>query len=156
MASPTKPNDSAPEVSTRSVLTRVLRVMFPHPQISDGPYERTADIILAGAAQVTWLNVVLSQGLATLTRLTGGDFRELDEGAATDVLKSIEGTEFFGQVRRVAVVKLYDDEEVWEALGYEGASFDKGGYINRGFNDLDWLPEPRIESYEGEMTEVSK
>ena len=32
-------------------------------------------------------------------------------------------------------------------LGYEGASFDKGGYINRGFNDLDWLPEPRIEEH---------
>jgi hypothetical protein len=29
-------------------------------------------------------------------------------------------------------------------LGYEGPSFDKGGYLNRGFNDLDWLPDPRI------------
>lgn len=40
---------------------------------------------------------------------------------------------------------LYDDAEAWDALGYEGESFDKGGYIHRGFNDLDWLPEPRIE-----------
>jgi hypothetical protein len=26
-------------------------------------------------------------------------------------------------------------------LGYEGPSFDKGGYLERGFNDLDWLPD---------------
>jgi len=30
-------------------------------------------------------------------------------------------------------------------LGYEGPSFDKGGYINRGFDDLDWLPAALIE-----------
>ena len=45
------------------------------------------------------------------------------------------------------MVTLYNDKEVWDILGYEGASYDKGGYINRGFNDLDWLPEPRIEEH---------
>ena len=45
------------------------------------------------------------------------------------------------------MVTLYNDKEVWDVLGYEGASFDKGGYVNRGFNDLDWLPEPRIEEH---------
>jgi len=24
-------------------------------------------------------------------------------------------------------------------FGYEGASADKGGYIERGFDDIDWL-----------------
>ena len=43
---------------------------------------------------------------------------------------------------------LYSDPEVWELLGYEGPSFDKGGYIDRGFDDLDWLPDPRIEHLE--------
>jgi len=46
-----------------------------------------------------------------------------------------------------AVVALYNDQEVWDTLGYEGPSFDKGGYIGRGFNDLDWLPDPRITEY---------
>jgi hypothetical protein len=30
----------------------------------------------------------------------------------------------------------------WAHFGYEGSSFEKGGYINRGFQDLNWLPEP--------------
>ena len=49
------------------------------------------------------------------------------------------------------VVTLYSDPEVWELLGYEGPSFDKGGYLHRGFDDLDWLPDPPIE-HEEEMT----
>jgi hypothetical protein len=27
-------------------------------------------------------------------------------------------------------------------FGYPGPSWAKGGYINRGFNDLKWLPDP--------------
>jgi hypothetical protein len=26
-------------------------------------------------------------------------------------------------------------------LGYEGPSFARGGYINRGAGEIDWLPE---------------
>jgi hypothetical protein len=40
---------------------------------------------------------------------------------------------------------MYSDREVWQVLGYEGESYDKGGYLHRGFDDLDWLPTPRIE-----------
>ena len=38
-----------------------------------------------------------------------------------------------------------DDPEVWSLLGYEGPSFEHGGYLRRGFDDLDWLPDPRVE-----------
>lgn len=33
----------------RNVLIRVIRVAFPHDDFPDGPYERTADTILAEA-----------------------------------------------------------------------------------------------------------
>jgi hypothetical protein len=39
---------------------------------------------------------------------------------------------------------------VWELVGYEGPSYDRGGYLHRGFDDLDWLPRPRVEEYTGE------
>ncbi len=66
-------------------------------------------------------------------------------------------TDFFGFIRRTTVLNLYNNADVWDVLGYEGASFDKGGYINRGFNDLDWLPEPRIETYDCDpIVEISR
>ena len=37
------------------------------------------------------------------------------------------------------VVSLYNQKAVWPKFGYEGSSADKGGYINRGFDDIDWL-----------------
>lgn len=140
----------------RQTLIRVLRVAFPHEKIPDAPYERTADKILAEAQSETWFRVALTQGLLSLNQLAGGDFRDLDDDAALRVLRRVEGTEFFGFVRRTTVLNLYDDDEVWEVLGYEGASFDRGGYITRGFNDLDWLPEPRVDYPEGEqMPEIA-
>ena len=31
--------------------------------------------------------------------------------------------------------------KVWSELGYAGPSFKFGGYLERGFNDIDWLSE---------------
>ena len=28
---------------------------------------------------------------------------------------------------------------VWAHIGYEGSSFERGGYLQRGFDDIDWL-----------------
>ena len=36
---------------------------------------------------------------------------------------------------------LYNDPQVWEKLGYEGPSAEQGGYLSRGFDDIDWLPK---------------
>ena len=59
-----------------------------------------------------------------------------------EVLKGLEGTAFFELLRSTALVEVYTDDRTWQLVGYEGPSFDKGGYVERGFNDLDWLPDP--------------
>ncbi|MEJ7650436.1 MAG: hypothetical protein WKF57_15595 [Nakamurella sp.] len=129
-----------------AVLHRLLRVAYPHPSFPDGPYARTAAAILAtdGSADL------VAAGLADLDGRAGGDFGSLEDDAATQVVEQIADTPFFALVHSTTVVALYDDHEVWDLLGYEGSSFDKGGYLHRGFDDLDWLPTPRIEEYSGE------
>jgi hypothetical protein len=127
--------------SDKAILVRMLRVMFPHDRISDAPYERTADAVFDAAQKSAGPKVSLTTGLDDLAKAR---FFDLGETEATALLKAIEETAFFRLVLLTAVVAFYNDAEVWEALGYEGASYDKGGYINRGFDDLDWLPEPRV------------
>jgi hypothetical protein len=134
---------------SRRNLVRLLRAAYPHSRFPDGPYERTADAILSQVDASLWHRLVLTEGLATLDAKAGGSFSDLDDGAALTVLEELEDAEFFRFVRGVAVVTLYDDAEVHELLGYEGPSFEKGGYLHRGFDDLDWLPNPRIEEYDG-------
>ena len=126
-------------------LVRLLRVAYPHPRFPDGPYERTAAAVRAADA-----DQLLPDGLARLDELAGGDFAGLDDDPALAVVEQIAETPFFSLVHATTVVSLYDDREVWTLLGYEGAAFDQGGYLQRGFDDLDWLPAPRIEEYDGE------
>lgn len=129
----------------RLTLLRMLRVMFPHESFPDGPYERTAKAVIEAAAESPRTLAQLLQGLRDLDRLRGQPFVELDAGVSLTVLRGIQDAPFFTSVLGTASVKLYDDHEVWELLGYEGSSFDKGGYIDRGFDDLDWLPDPSVD-----------
>lgn len=131
-------------------LVAMIKAAFPHAGVPDAAYERTARVVMSAAEDATWMRVKLASGLDSLEGLTSGRFAELSPDEALPVLRRIQHTPFFGFVRQTAVVTLYEDEAVWEALGYEGPSFDKGGYIDRGFDDLDWLPDPRIEEYDGE------
>lgn len=129
----------------RVTLVRLLHVAYPHHTFPDGPFERTAKAVLDRAATQPYLLAQLVQGLHDLDTLRDVPFVQLDEESALTLLRGLQDTPFFVAIRSVAVVALYDDHEVWDLLGYEGESYDKGGYVDRGFNDLDWLPEPRIE-----------
>lgn len=137
--------DPAKDEASRQLLVRVIRVAFPHKTFPDSAYLRTADAVLAAANGTPAQKVDFAAGLYDLGQ---AGFADLDDAAALEQLKAIETAPFFALTRAITVTTLYDDPEVWAVLGYEGPSFDKGGYINRGFNDLDWLPEPRIEEYE--------
>ena len=55
------------------------------------------------------------------------------------LLHQIESGGFFQAVRAGLVVGLYNQKEVWPIFGYEGESFSKGGYMDRGFDDIAWL-----------------
>ncbi|WP_420110738.1 hypothetical protein [Pseudactinotalea sp.] len=133
----------------RHTLVRLLRAAYPHPTFPDGPFERTAEAVVAKASENTWDALALATGLDSLDARAGGDFGSLGEEVGEKVLREIADAPFFRMIRGVAVVSLYDDHEVWQLLGYEGASFDAGGYLHRGFDDLAWLPDPRIEEYDG-------
>jgi hypothetical protein len=144
--------ESVPALDGTAVeaLAKALRAVFPHDAIGDAPYVRSAQGIADTAAGSPHHLGVVGEGLRTLTDLAGGDLGAIPTDALSGILRHIEQTEFFQILLTSAVVSFYSDPEVWEALGYEGPSFDKGGYITRGFDDLAWLPKPRIEEYDGE------
>jgi len=57
------------------------------------------------------------------------------------LLQRIEQSAFFQKIRGDLVVSLYNQKELWPKFGYEGSSAEHGGYIKRGFADIDWLPK---------------
>ncbi len=130
----------------KPLLIRLLRAAYPHPSFPDGPYERTADAILTASEADEGDRRMLLLGLRGLDVAAKGDFVSADDTCEA-LLGNVGDDVFFVRIRSTAVVALYDDAEVWKALGYEGSSFDQGGYLHRGFDDLDWLPAARIEEY---------
>lgn len=100
--------------------------------------------IVAAADQDVRLRAQLEQGLRDIDAVGAAPFSELDDEARLAVLRSIAGTAFFEHVRSRLVTGLYDQQAVWDLLGYEGPCTDANGYVDRGFDDLDWLPDPQI------------
>ena len=80
----------------RQVLVRALQAAYPHANVPRGPYERTADKLIADAAGSAYNQATLQQGLADLEALAGGDFVGLSNADGYKILKRIESTPFFG------------------------------------------------------------
>lgn len=129
--------------SDLATLTKMARDVYPHDAIPDVFYQNAIASIDKDVEASTNKNL-LKTGIADLDaeamKSKGKKYLDLTEEAdRVDVLKAIESSEFFGKVRSSMVTAFYNQPDLWPKLGYEGASFDKGGYIERGFNDIDWL-----------------
>ena len=129
-----------------TTLMKMGRVLYPHAKLPDAVYALLAKDLDAGAASDAKTASMLKDGVASLNKAAKGNFDNADDAAKLTAVKSIEGTPFFNAVRGKCVTSLYDNDMAYAAFGYPGVSFDKGGYITRGFQDLKWLPEPSKEA----------
>ena len=128
----------------KELLIKMVRTLYPHDRFPEGPYVRTTEDVIKKGNSSPEKAIMLQKGI---DQLKSANFAKLNFKKSTKFLTNMGRTEFFEHVRGTSTVTLYNDKEVWELLGYEGYSSDQGGYINRGFNDLNWLPEPRITEH---------
>ena len=130
------PNDS------REALAKMVNGLYSHEGFPDSVYERIAAAIADAVAASPESSEMVEKGLAALEEaIPDGDWEQIDQAQLEEILESVEAEPFFGFVKNQAMQLLYSDPEVWELIGYGGSSIEHGGYINRGFNDIDWLPE---------------
>lgn len=130
------------DTRTGQRLLTMLRRIYPHDRMEDAVYALSVKDIDAKASADPGLADIINDGVADLDKRAGGDWLALDEARQVTILESIQDQPFFTQVRAIAVNSLYSNELAYHHFGYEGASFPKGGYLHRGFNDLSWLPNP--------------
>jgi hypothetical protein len=127
---------TAPQMAT---LLQMARDIYPHDQVPDQHYavavkgydaEDKKDMVAAGVAELD----------AAAKAAGHADYVSIGwEEDRVKVLQAVEASVFFQTVRAGLVTGLYNQKEVWPIFGYEGESFSKGGYIERGFNDINWL-----------------
>lgn len=127
-------------------LLAMLRRIYPHDRIGDMYYFNVVVDLDAEADKNADVRKQLTEGVARLDAAMSVPFAELSDGYQLKVLEAMAGDPFFQKVRGKAVVSLYNQPLVWRQLGYEGPAYRHGGYIDRGFDDLAWLPEPPAEA----------
>jgi len=130
--------------ATGKTLLVLARDIFPHDRISDRYYLQALEPLEAQAAKDDKLKTLLTEGVVALDRLAKQRFKQTyadltKENERVGLLYVIEHGAFFRKVKGHLVTGFYDNKAVWPLFGYEGSSWEKGGYINRGFDDIDWL-----------------
>jgi hypothetical protein len=125
-------------------LLQMARDLYPHDRLAESFYAKAVEPYDAQAAKDPALRDLLTNGAGELDRLAAEKGAKTyadiaDEGQRVAILKSISGTPFFAKMRGDMITGLYNQPEVWAKFGYEGPSTPSGGYLHRGFNDIDWL-----------------
>jgi hypothetical protein len=123
-----------------ATLVAMARHLFPHDALGDQYYAAAVTALDEQAADDPKFAAQLVEGVARLDGAMGIPFLKLSAGNQLNVIESLEGTPFFNSVRGATLGALYTNDTVARAFGFEGSSVEYGGYINRGFDDLGWLP----------------
>ena len=123
-------------------LIRFARHLYPHETLEDAVYALVAKDLDTESQSDAATAKLLSEGVVELDEAAGGSWLELHAERQLGLLRARETTPFFQKIRSTAVVSLYNNDMAFAHFGYEGPAFSRGGYLGRGFNDLDWLPNP--------------
>jgi hypothetical protein len=130
---------AALQPETMATLVQMARDIYPHDRVPTEFYViavkgyDTAEAAAEIEAGIAGLNAA-AQGKGHASYLAMGWERD-----RVDVLRGMEQSAFFQKIRGGLVTGLYNQKAVWPLFGYEGESFSQGGYIDRGFNDINWL-----------------
>ena len=123
------------EIEART-LTVMARALFPHRDLDDSYYFAVVKQLDALPAETLAL---IDDGLA---RMNGNGRRSWIERPVEQKLAALEKLQhepFFAVILNKTIDVLYRNPDVWKLLGYQGSSIEFGGYLNRGFDDIDWL-----------------
>src|SRR6476660_6256925 len=138
--------------ATLQTLVKVARDIYPHDFLGDSYYIAAIKPWDGKAAEDPAVKSLINDGVSRLDS-EAKDRHKVPyaqvpwEADRVALLQRIEPTAFFQKIRGDLVVSLYNQKELWPKFGYEGSSAEHGGYIKRGFADIDWLP--KVESAGG-------
>lgn len=129
---------------TVHTLVKLARDIYPHDNLEDRFYAIAVKSFDQKALKEPAAKVMIEEGVVLVDTLAKAQqkVRYVQIGWETprvEILHTIEGSAFFEALRSDLIVSLYNQKEIWPLFGYEGESASKGGYIQRGFNDLAWL-----------------
>lgn len=133
---------SSPAQDKRSLTTAALfRTVFPHEELSDSFYAGVAKRYLGEIDVDEARRAEHDRGLKLLDGSHIADFVDLPVVIQKKLVDKVDEAPFFKTLLWRGAELIYRDPEIWNLVGYEGSSLEYGGYKERGFDDIDWLPK---------------
>jgi hypothetical protein len=122
-------------------LVKMARRLYPYDAISDEVYAEVLDDVLTATVDDKALAETFRSAERALNSQQPSDFIDLDTDAQIKSMRAVEQMSFFATIQGAVKFRLYNHPAIWELLGYEGPSYQRGGYLHRGAGEIDWLPE---------------
>jgi hypothetical protein len=97
----------------RRTLLAVVRTLFPHDHIGDGPYLRVVDAIQKRCHGDAAAFKAVTGGTAALESASGARFATANDRTRTELLKLERDSLFFRVVYREALQGLYGSRDSW-------------------------------------------
>jgi hypothetical protein len=138
-----RPATASLDQHAKRTLLVITQQLFPHERVEMPSYLAAVDALVKQSLFDDATNALLIDVVAHVDAASGVPWVDLDAGARRAVLGRLEKTAFFPILRTKIITALYGDPAVQKLFGYGGSSAEFGGYIKRGFDDIDWLPDSR-------------
>ena len=126
---------------TMKTLILVARDIYPHDKVADRFYAIAMKSYDEKAATDPATKAQVEAFVAGLDAAAGkGGYAGVGwESQRVALLRAVSNSPMFETIRSGLIATLYNQPEVWPIFGYEGESYTKGGYLKRGFDDIDWI-----------------
>ena len=121
-------------------LVLMARALLPHDFLAEDDYVAIAADLDQQSGRNPALLTMIRDGLAAMDQRAGGNWMAAPLDRKLSVLEELQSEAFFGRILNAGIDTLYRNPEIYRTLGYQGSSVEYGGYLNRGFADIDWLP----------------
>jgi hypothetical protein len=127
--------------ASRLSLADAARGLFPHDGLANAVYLEVVDDILQAAHGDPSVQAAVADFERLLAVASGGHWPPQDAAQLSAVLDEIALEAAFASMVEWVRSRLYLQPALWAHIAYPGSAVEHGGYLERGFDDIDWLPE---------------
>ena len=125
--------------SSAHMLAEISRLLFPHSNLDDAIYLQVVKDIEHDIEVRPETKKLITKAIEQLNSQANGHWQDTPVSKQLHILSQSQTSEWFGYLRNRSIESLYRNPVVWKLVGYQGSSIEHGGYLNRGFDDIDWL-----------------
>lgn len=137
-----EPGDSLLNAEALATIAELSYRLLPLKDASSPVYQAVARSVQEQINQRPGAGDLVNKGMASLNNFAGKPWIRLPAKQRVEAMEALADSPLIGMIRWTTSELVLRDKEVWDQLGYQGSAIEHGGYLHRGFDDIDWLPAP--------------